>query len=137
MDSTGVGRPVIDLLNRSYGDGRLGEWWPTPITITGGERSSGLHVVKHDLIAAVALALEHGELKISPDLPAADALRAELRDFHARRSQSGHVTFEAASRARDDLVIALALALWKPNPFASPRILGDPPTAAREVASKA
>ena len=49
------------------------------------------------------------------DLPDAPALRAELEDFRAAVTDSGRWTFGARAGAHDDLVLALALAVWRAN----------------------
>jgi len=73
VDSTGVGAPVVDLLKRAPL-----EAWLTPVTITGGEHQSsgrdGWRVPKRDLVTAVQVALERGELR----LPVGMAMGREL-----------------------------------------------------------
>jgi hypothetical protein len=56
--------------------------------------------------------LHTGELKIAETIPDADALREELRDFRRHVSTAGRFTFEARTGRHDDLVLAVALALW-------------------------
>jgi hypothetical protein len=52
-------------------------------------------------------------------------MESELKDFRRHVSEAGRYSFEARSGAHDDLVLAVAIALWratkkKPN-FAGPR----------------
>jgi hypothetical protein len=47
------------------------------------------------------------------NLPEAPVLKMELEDFRASVTDSGRWTFGARSGAHDDLVLALALALWR------------------------
>ena len=57
--------------------------------------------------------LHDGRLQIQKDLPEAPILKLELEDFRASVTDSGRWTFGARSGAHDDLVLALALALWR------------------------
>jgi hypothetical protein len=70
-------------------------------------------VPKAILAQSVGGPLEGGSLKISSALPHAPILLAELRAFRASIGGSGHAKFEAAAVTHDDLVIAVALALWR------------------------
>ena len=113
VDATGVGAPVVDMLRNA----RLG-CEVVPVTITGGDKESGSHlgwsVPKKDLIAGVQVALERGELKIAKELKDAGALMRELGDMRMERHASGKVRMGADGAGQhDDLVIALALAIWK------------------------
>jgi hypothetical protein len=63
VDGTGVGEPVVDARRRAGLGCEI-----TAVTITGGERQSGgganCSVPKQDLIAAVQMAMEKGELRM-------------------------------------------------------------------------
>ena len=63
---------------------------------------------------AVVPAVDHQRVDVSRRVEA-PALRAELEDFRATVTDSGRWTFGARSGAHDDLVLALALALWRAN----------------------
>jgi hypothetical protein len=63
------------------------------------------HVSRQTLIANLALLIQRGCLRVRPDLPGAHGLREELRALQ----QNGR------SKARDDLVMATALAVWQAN----------------------
>jgi hypothetical protein len=65
------------------------------------------------LVTTVQALLHDGRLLIQKDLPDAPALRAELEDFRATVTDSGRWTFGARSGQHDDLVLALALAVWR------------------------
>jgi hypothetical protein len=121
IDETGVGRPVGDLFNLIGLD-------PTRVTITSGEAQSfrganRWHVPKGLLISALDARLHTQELKIAPALQEAVTLREELRDFRRHVSAAGRYSYDARTGKHDDLVLAVALALWscagKPKP-ASP-----------------
>jgi hypothetical protein len=119
VDATGVGAPVVEML-RSAGLG----CGLAAVTITGGDRETrtgeGWSVPKRDLIAGVQVRLERGDLRIAKGLKDAGSLMRELMDMRMERRESGRVRMEASGAgAHDDLVIALALAVWgasKPEP---------------------
>lgn len=112
VDATGVGRPIFHELSRVV---------PTAVgvVITGGQEvhSSGsvLSVPKADLIATAQVALQHGRLKIDRNLPGSELLVHELLSFEARATAAGNLSFSARENEHDDLVLALALALWLGN----------------------
>lgn len=122
LDATGVGRGVVDMFNEAYHAGKLGRWWPVPITITGGQEAHGLNVPKQDLVAALQAPLQLGRLKVAKGLPAGDLLEKELLAFRAKITSAGNATYEAErERDHDDLVIALALSVWRENHYVEPR----------------
>ena len=49
---------------------------------------------------------------VAPALPAAATLAAELRNFEVRVTDAAHLQFSHREGAHDDLVLAVALALW-------------------------
>ncbi len=110
IDYTGVGRPVFDLF---VGRGIT----PVGVTITGGD--SVIHdgpcwrVPKLILVSRVQALLHSGQLKIHKSLADALALVTELQDFRCEVTDNGHWTFNARSGKHDDLVLALAIALWR------------------------
>jgi hypothetical protein len=84
VDATGVGAPVIDMLRAA----RLG-CEIAPVTITGGERSSGYETVaKRDLMAELLVLLENRRLKIGK-LREGLRLRRELGDVRMRANRGG------------------------------------------------
>lgn len=110
IDFTGVGRPVFDMfLGRGVS--------PIGVTITAGEATSheGLvwRVSKIILISRIQALLHDGRLKIHKDMPDAAALVSELQDFRADVTDSGYWKFGARAGKHDDLVLALAIALWR------------------------
>jgi hypothetical protein len=116
-DATGVGAPVVDLLRAA----RMG-CDVTAVTITGGARESGsaegpqaeVRVPKRDLIAGLQLLLESGELRIAARLRHAGTLVKELLDVRVKGDLRGRLRIGAdGSGEHDDLVIALALAVWR------------------------
>jgi Terminase RNaseH-like domain len=111
LDLTGVGRPVADLFQA---EGLR----PVKVSITAGDSETlndhGIwHVAKLLLVSTVQALLHDGRLQIQKDIPEAPVLKVELEDFRASVTDSGRWTFGARSGAHDDLVLALALALWR------------------------
>jgi Terminase RNaseH-like domain len=114
VDATGVGRPVIDMLRRE----RMPGVKMVPILITGGDTETKdgrvWHVPKRNLVGAVQVALQTGRLKIASALPETATLMQELQNFQMKISlTSGHDSYGAwREGTHDDLVLALACALW-------------------------
>jgi hypothetical protein len=110
IDATGVGRPVLDLFN-GYGITPIG------VLITGGTATtrdgSIWHVPKINLVSRLQALLHDERLHIHKDIADAPALVNELQNFRAEYSESGYIRFNARNGKHDDLVLALAIALWK------------------------
>jgi len=113
LDETGVGAAVGDLLAE-----QLRRVWR--VTITAGSvanRDGNRYMIpKRDLVGVVAVLLETRRLKVAEGLPHAATLIAELHNFKAKISASGHDQYGAGDDWRegnhDDLVLAVALACW-------------------------
>lgn len=109
VDATGVGRPVLDLLRQGC---------PMPIrgvTITPGatvtRNGQDFSVPKTDLIGCLEVAMSTRRLHATEGLPLAKELDKELRAFSYEMSATGRPKYEGRG-AHDDLVMALALAVW-------------------------
>jgi phage FluMu gp28-like protein len=111
VDATGVGRPVIEMLRPVVG--RL-----NAITLTGGDavtegEDREYRAPKRDVVAATKVLLQCGRLRIAEALPLASVLVEELLAFEVRISPRGHDSYAAGRESEhDDLVLALALAVW-------------------------
>ena len=114
LDSTGVGRAVVDMF-------RAAGLRPVAITITSGhtvhkERWDEIHVPKKDLVGVVQVLLQQQRLRIAASLPTAGLLTQELLGFRQRVTASAHLTYGAAedwrSAQHDDLVLGVALGCW-------------------------
>jgi hypothetical protein len=111
VDATGVGRPVVDMLR----DEGLS---PVSIWITGGDSISKdgreYRVPKRELASTVQALLQAGRLKFAQRLPLRDVLTDELQKFRAKINiDTGEASFEHwRERDTDDVVLALACALW-------------------------
>ena len=112
IDETGVGAPVGDMFEV---DGLR----PQRVWITAGQeegrRAVGARawtVPKITLVSRLQAALHAGELRLSPRLAELRALQAELGEFRMRHTAAGAAVFGAREGRHDDLVLALAVALW-------------------------
>ena len=106
IDATGVGRAPADYLQ---------EFNPVPVVITGGRSiafEDGVwRVPKRELIRPLITSVERKRLKVAPGLPDAPVLRRELMAYQRTLGGGGHVKF-AGKGEHDDLLIAVALAVW-------------------------
>jgi hypothetical protein len=110
IDETGVGRAVGDIFDAAG-------LRPNRVTITAGQEAtqqsgSRWHVAKGILISGVDARLHTGELRIAEALSDAGALQEELKDFQRKVSDAGRATYNARVGAHDDLILAVAIALW-------------------------
>jgi len=113
VDATGVGRPVVDLLEGR----RLGCRRFLPAVITGGERESyseGYYrLPKRDLMTWMQVLLQRGDLQIAARLAFREELVEEMRLMETRTTKAGREQFGAwREGAHDDLVFAVALGCW-------------------------
>ena len=105
VDGTGVGPPVVDMLRRA-GIGCSIQ----PVLITGGARgSTGLvggyeSVPRSVLLTNLQVLVQQGRLVVAADCREAETLKRELL---------GLKLVGPGSEEHDDLVIAVALAVWK------------------------
>lgn len=111
IDETGVGRAVGDIFEAAG-------MRPKRITITAGtEATSGhgfnrYHVAKTILISQLDAALHTGRLRFAKALTDADAMAEELKDFRRKVSDAGRSSYAARTGSHDDLVLAVAIAIW-------------------------
>ena len=110
IDFTGVGRPIFDMFVYSGIS-------PTGVLITGGTAETrdgpSCAVPKLTLVSRLRALLHEGRLKILRELDEAETLVRELQDFRVDYTAAGHLTFNARSGKHDDLVLALAIAVWR------------------------
>ncbi len=113
VDATGVGRPVVDLLARARPAARL-----VAVTITGGDTATHdgpqWRVPKRELVSTAQVFLQGRRLAIAAALPEAATLTRELLAFQVKISaETAHDSYGAwREGSHDDLVLAVALALW-------------------------
>jgi hypothetical protein len=112
-DVTGVGQAVADMAREAGIKPRL-------VSITSGIRphyeTGYWRTPKADLVTAVVVKLQAGELKIAASAEYAEELRRELLGFKVTTSTSGRDSYGAGDEWRedshDDLVLALCCAVW-------------------------
>lgn len=109
-DESGVGRAVCDIFHTAG-------LRPQRVTITAGLEATqhggdSWHVAKSILISGLDARLHTAELKIAAALSDASILQEELKDFRRFVSDAGRATWSARTGAHDDLVLAVAIALW-------------------------
>jgi hypothetical protein len=110
IDETGVGRAVADIFDSTG-------LKPTRVSITAGTDQTrhgmrGWHVAKQILISTLDARLHTGELRFAAELLEAGAMQEELKDFRRKVSAAGRYAYEARVGKHDDLVLAVAIALW-------------------------
>jgi hypothetical protein len=110
IDETGVGKAVGDIFDTAGLN-------PKRITITAGLEPTmhggrDWHVPKAALISNLEAHLHTGELKIADTIADSEALKEELKDFNRKVSEAGRVTWGARGTKHDDIVLAVAIALW-------------------------
>jgi hypothetical protein len=111
MDYTGVGRAVFDI----FRDQRVPRLKPVTITFNGqaGPNGNGGHSVpKLDLVSRLQALMHTGKLTMPETLPLAKTFRSELLNFRVSYSAVGNATFGARTGAHDDLILAVALAVY-------------------------
>lgn len=110
VDYTGVGRPVFDMFVRAG-------LRPQGVLITAGNETTKpehniWHAPKLTLVSQLEARLHSGELQIARDLAEASALQEELKDFNRSVTAAGRVTYNAREGKHDDLILAVAIALF-------------------------
>jgi hypothetical protein len=115
IDATGVGAPVVDLFKREKINAEL-----VPIQIVGGanvsEENGMFRVPKRDLVSVVQVGLQNRTLRIASGLNLAETLSRELQNFTVKITDAANDVYGAwREGTHDDLVLAVALAVWKAN----------------------
>jgi len=117
VDATGVGAAVVDLLRR--GDGAsLSLRSLAPVMITGGAggrmryQKGSYYVPRKDLLDLPVVMLERGELLFAANLRERRLLETELLAIGARSNHHSGGGCGGGGE-HDDLVFALALAVWR------------------------
>ena len=121
VDATGVGRPVVDMLEERGLE-------PVAITITGGDLVTydrGWRVPKRDVVGAVQVLLQTDRLKFAEPIPAVATLIQELLAFRVKIDPlTAHDSYGAwREGTHDDLVLAVAVAAWRGQRWQAPPVL--------------
>jgi hypothetical protein len=130
IDATGVGAPVVDLFKREQINAEL-----NPIQIVSGSNVShefGMtRVPKRDLVSVIQVALQNRTLKIAKDLHEAETLSRELQNFTVKITDAANDVYGAwREGTHDDLVLAVALAMWKAS---QPVYISQEPIGSSEI----
>jgi len=120
VDRTGVGVAVTDLFNAAG-------MKPYAVTITGGDeiiKDGAYHVKvpKRELVGNLVAVFQTERLKIAAGLVEGETLANELVNFKVKVNlATGHDSYEAwRGSVHDDLVLAVALAVWHGEKKARP-----------------
>ncbi len=108
VDGTGVGQGVVDMLRDADIPAGLESF-----TITAGFRTGEGTVPKIDLVGVVQAALQTKRLLFAGELELRPLLERELETFRTKVTPDRNETFASwREKDHDDLVLALALAVW-------------------------
>ncbi len=108
VDATGVGRAVVDMIRQSELPADVRAY-----TITAGAAEGNKTVPKKDLVGAVLAALQTRRLRFAESLELRSTLERELETYRVKVTSDRNETFGSwREKDHDDLVLALALALW-------------------------
>jgi hypothetical protein len=130
VDATGVGRAVVDMIESSRLPANV-----CPYTITAGFKEGDETVPKKDLVFSVVAALQTRRLRFAADLPLTPVLEKELENFRVKVTPDRNETFASwRENMHDDLVLALALALWYGERYGGGGAFVVPPTEPRSPA---
>jgi hypothetical protein len=122
IDAGGVGRAIHDMLV-------VERLKPIPIQLTGGEAESyadgTYHVSKSLAVGRFLAAWDAGRVQVPANASFLPILENELKAFRGAMTAQGRAKFEAEAGEHDDLVMALAQAVWyfeKHGPKELPRL---------------
>jgi len=119
FDKTGVGVAVHDLLREAHRE-HLFVRWPRPVAVTGGEGASDTSIGKVELFRNLREMVMRKQVRYSPQAEGVEELIKEAMAFVPELTQKRKfLTFNATGGAHDDMLFALALAVY-PR-FTSPR----------------
>jgi hypothetical protein len=112
IDATGVGAGVVDSFRQAKPAATIHS-----IVITGGHTESRRpnnvrHVSKTILIHLALMCVLQERIKFARRIPEADVIKRELSNYTMRISPSANETYSARDSEHDDLVLALALAVY-------------------------
>jgi hypothetical protein len=109
LDSTGVGVAVRDMLAAKGVRMKA-------VTITSGEsftrQGSIFHVGKSRLIGTFLGAFDAGKVRVNPNMPIWPLVEREMLSFRAEMNTQGRLKMEAEQGENDDMLFALAMAVW-------------------------
>ncbi len=112
IDGSGVGRAVVDHFRRL----RLSANF-RPVSITGGSAATRApdgywHIAKQNLVSATQLVMQTRRIAFAPNLQDLDILVQELQAFRVKITRGANELYEVREGEHDDMVLAVAMALW-------------------------
>lgn len=113
VDKTAVGKAVFERIRGSIKQATV-----RGVSITGGsgdhtDAQGNMFVAKVDLAGLLQVLLQERRLKVSPTLEHASTLVEELQQFQIRNVSLAQTSLlEWRDRPHDDLVLAVAIAVW-------------------------
>jgi hypothetical protein len=108
VDGTGVGAPVVDIFRYSALPCDL-----YSVIITGGNTSEFNHITKVDLIGATIAVLQSGRLRVTDATEETETWAKEMSNYKFALTDAKNLTYNAREGKHDDLVLAVALAVYK------------------------
>jgi hypothetical protein len=134
-DATGVGRPVVNMLQAAGLGNRM---WP--VSITGGplERlEKGIYLTpKRDLIVGLQILLQEEKLVLASGMEFEEALLREMQTMQVRVGVRSEQYGQWREGEHDDLVLAVALACWGARKVHGSKVAGDCGWCVREGADR-
>jgi hypothetical protein len=123
IDGTGVGAAVVDLVSDAFraaaARGGVHAHGFASVLLTAGHEvvhagNARWNVPKKELVSALLVAFQSRRLHIAQERRETAVLVKELQNFRTRITLAGNETFAADWREgqHDDLVLAVALAVW-------------------------
>jgi hypothetical protein len=114
IDATGVGRAVLNIFQEARLD-------PVGVAITAGAMAhrvshSDIRIPKRELASLMQATLQTERVTIARDLAHSLTLEDELSNFGVKLAAGGNESYEGRSGVHDDLVLALAIAVWAAVP---------------------
>ena len=112
IDQTGVGQKVFRTVREE-----LSQFCVRGVTITAGlaaasDGRGGWLIPRPDLVGVMQILLQERRLKVAPTMPLAPTLAGELHQFQVRAVSLAADAAEWRERPHDDLVLAVAIAVW-------------------------
>lgn len=113
VDHTGVGQVVLDMLRDRESLAEV--TWAVYYTAGKNEKQEGMNfnVPKKNLVHNLLVMMQRGQMGVAENCPDAHLLKRQLLKFVMKRTAAARDRYEAeATRDHDDLVNALACAVW-------------------------
>lgn len=117
VDATGVGEAVVEAAVRQFREAKMRGSY-VAVTITGGNAvtnngNARWSVAKKQLASHMQVVMGSRRLHVAAQLPERPTLLRELETFTVKITAAGNESFESwRERDHDDLVLAVALAVW-------------------------